>query len=95
MQICLNVTSITDSSLKGGILIDSGASAHICSDKNSFISWDKYNVGDTSIVLANNETLDDAIQGKGIILLQLLTTTNNILELGHWSCNMALTNLVH
>ena len=63
-----------------GVLVDSGCTSHVFSDKDYFIHWDtNYNIEDYKIVLADGTTCD--INGKGKVLLQTRNTNGEIVDI--------------
>ena len=63
-----------------GVLVDSGCTSHIFSQKNQFVKWDDgYNKEDYKIILANGSQYD--IAGKGQVDIHTKNTDGEIVKI--------------
>ena len=64
------------------LLVDSGASAHIITDKSSFIRFDTtFNPNEHTIELANSTQMSGIVQGKGDAVIKLVSTNGKICDI--------------
>ena len=70
-----------------GILIDSGCTAHLFSNKDYFTSWDtKYKDGECHIVLADGSVSTNAVQGRGTVNITAKDSTGCTIKLTLKDC---------